>query len=102
MTTTSSQAGATAGEVAALIEEVLGIGQMAPDENFFEVGGNSILALTLISQIEQRWATELSLIDVIQNATPELLAGLIAKDAPGASDAGEDSEPALPPDRLTA
>jgi hypothetical protein len=83
MSTTSSQAGATPGEVAALIKEVVGISEMAPDENFFEVGGNSILALTLISQIEQRWATELSLIDVIQNATPELLAGLIAKDAPG-------------------
>jgi hypothetical protein len=78
-----AEAGATPGEVATLIEEILGIGEMATDENFFEVGGNSIIALTLMSEIEERWAATLSLIDVIQNATPELLAGLIAKDAPG-------------------
>jgi hypothetical protein len=69
--------------VAALIEEILGIGEMATDDNFFEVGGSSILALTLISRIEQRWAAALSLINVIHNATPALLAGLIEKDAAG-------------------
>jgi acyl carrier protein len=75
---------ASAAEVAALIEEILGIGEMAADENFFEVGGSSILALTLISRIEQRWAVTLSLINVIHNATPELLAELITNTPPGA------------------
>jgi hypothetical protein len=77
------EAGPTAGEVASLIEEILDISQMAADENFFEVGGSSILALTLISRIERRWAATLSLTDVIRNATPVLLADLIAKAAPG-------------------
>ena len=77
---------ASPGEVAALIEEILGIGQVATDDNFFEVGGSSILALMLISKIEERWAATLSLIDVIRNATPSLLADLIAKVAP--SDSG--------------
>ncbi|HEV2452091.1 MAG TPA: acyl carrier protein [Streptosporangiaceae bacterium] len=76
-------AGPTAGEVTSVIEEILEISQMAADENFFEVGGSSILALTLISRIEQRWAATLSLTDVIRNATPVLLADLIAKAAPG-------------------
>ena len=84
-----AEAGATPGEVAMVIEEILDIGEMATDENFFEVGGNSILALTVISEIEQRWAVTLSLIDVFHNATPELLAGLIAKDTPGQASPSE-------------
>jgi acyl carrier protein len=67
--------------VAAIIGEILGIGEMATDENFFEMGGNSILALMLISRIEQRWAAKLSMINVIQHATPAMLADLIAKSA---------------------
>ena len=78
-----AEPGVTPGEVAALIEEIVGIGEMATDDNFFDVGGSSILALTLISKIEQRWAAPLSLINVIHNPTPELLAELIAKEAPG-------------------
>jgi acyl carrier protein len=69
--------------VAALIKKILGIDEMAADENFFDVGGNSMLALTLMAEIEQRWAAPLSLINVIQNPTPELLAGLITKTPPG-------------------
>ena len=75
--------GATPGEVATIIGEILGIGEMATDENFFEMGGNSILALMLISRIEQRWAAKLSMINVIHHATPAMLADLIAKNAPG-------------------
>ena len=70
--------GATPGEVATIIGEILGIGEMATDENFFEMGGNSILALMLISRIEKRWAAKLSMINVIQHATPAMLADLIA------------------------
>ncbi|HLX47999.1 MAG TPA: phosphopantetheine-binding protein [Streptosporangiaceae bacterium] len=77
-----AEAGATPGEVAALIQEILGIDEMATDENFFDVGGSSMLALTLMSRIEQRWAVTLSLISVIQNPTPELLAGLIETTPP--------------------
>lgn len=75
------ETGATPGAVATIIGEILGIGEMATDENFFEMGGNSILALMLISRIEQRWAAKLSMINVIQHATPAMLADLIAKSA---------------------
>ena len=78
-----AETGATAREVATIIGEILGIGEMATDENFFEMGGNSILALMLISRIEQRWAAKLSMINVIQHATPAMLADLIATNAPG-------------------
>jgi acyl carrier protein len=69
--------------VATIIEEILGISEIAADENFFEVGGNSILALTLMTRIEELWGPALSLIDVMHNATPALLADRIAIDAAG-------------------
>lgn len=87
MSTTSSsharRTGATPEEVATIIERILGIGEIAADENFFEMGGNSILALTLISSVKERWAAKITLINVIQNPTPTLLAALIAERAPG-------------------
>lgn len=70
-------------EVATIMAEVVGIGEIAVDENFFEMGGNSILALTLISGVKERWAAKITLIDVIRNPTPTLLAVLIAARGPG-------------------
>lgn len=85
-TTSSSHARgteATPEEVATIIEEVLSIGEIATDENFFEMGGNSILALTLVARVKERWAAKITLINVIQNPTPALLAALIGERAPG-------------------
>ncbi len=70
-------------EIAALVQELLDIDQVAPEDNFFDVGGNSILALALISEIRQRYGTTLPLIDVIRNPTPVGLAQLIARSRGG-------------------
>jgi acyl carrier protein len=71
----------TASEIAALISIILEIDDIAVDDNFFEVGGNSLLALALIAKIEQRCSVQVSLLDVIRAPTPEELASLIARDA---------------------
>jgi nonribosomal peptide synthetase CepC len=71
----------TAGKIAALIQEVLAIKQMAVDDNFFEVGGSSILALALIGKIKEEYGASLPLIDVIRNPTPSGLAQLVAESA---------------------
>jgi acyl carrier protein len=84
-TTSSSHAGrteATPEQVATIIEEILGTEEIAADESFFEMGGNSMRALTLISRVKERWAAKITLINVIQNPTPTLLAALIEKRAP--------------------
>ena len=76
-------------ELATLIQEILDTDRMAVDDNFFDLGGNSILALTLISRVEERCGVALPLIDVIRNPTPAGIAVLIAKSAadPAASGA---------------
>ena len=73
----------TPSEVAAVFQEVLGTDQVTADDNFFEVGGNSMLALTLISRINARYGTSLPLIEVIHNPTPAGLARFIARSGAG-------------------
>jgi acyl carrier protein len=78
-------------EVAALVKELLDIDQVTPEDNFFDLGGNSILALTLISEIKERYGATLPLIDVIRNPTPAGLAQLITQ-----SDGGRTVDAATP------
>lgn len=69
-------------DIATLVREVLGTDQIGVDDNFFAVGGNSLLALTLMSKIKERYGATVSLIDVIRNPTPEGLARLVAHAEP--------------------
>lgn len=74
-------------DVVSLFEEILGIDDILDDDNFFDVGGNSILALTLLAEIEKRWGVTLALIDVIRAPTSGEVAGLIEA-ALGPTEAG--------------
>jgi len=68
----------TASTIAALMSEMLEIDDMALDDNFFEVGGNSMLALQLMTKLEQQSGAKVSLLDVVRAPTPNLLAPVIA------------------------
>ena len=62
-------------DMVALFGELLNTDDILAEDNFFDVGGNSILALTLLEEIEKRWDVALELIDVIRAPT----AGEVAK-----------------------
>jgi acyl carrier protein len=66
-----------------MVQQTLGGDPVAIDDNFFDVGGNSLLALTLIAEIEKRYGATIHLIDVVHNPTPEGLARLIAESGQG-------------------
>jgi len=70
----------TAREIATLMSELLELDDIAIDDNFFEVGGNSLLALSLIDELRSRYGTEISLLKLIRSPTAEGLAHLIADD----------------------
>ena len=44
---------------------------------FFDLGGDSLAALKLVAQINNKYSAELRLIDVIENDTPEMLIKLL-------------------------
>jgi acyl carrier protein len=61
-------------DVAALMDELLETDDIAVDDNFFDMGGSSVLALRLLLELDKRFGVSLSLIDVMHNPTPEELA----------------------------
>jgi acyl carrier protein len=64
-------------DAAALFSEVLQLEDVEAEDNFFDIGGNSILALILIAEIEQRCGVSLALLDLIRAPTPRGVEGLI-------------------------
>jgi hypothetical protein len=59
--------------------EVLGIGPVGARDNFFELGGTSMLAMRVLSRVAAKWEIELTIGDLAENPTPELLAEAIER-----------------------
>jgi len=49
------------------------------DDNFFEIGGNSFMALSLISIIKDRFGVELTMLDLIRSSTPDEISALLGQ-----------------------
>ena len=78
----SQRAGAELDQVARVLKvmrEVLGASQMGPDDDFFALGGDSIIALDVISRLNQAQSsgTNLAPNDLYQHSTPRGLATLV-------------------------
>ncbi|WP_435021128.1 amino acid adenylation domain-containing protein [Tundrisphaera sp. TA3] len=63
-----------------LWEEILGGRRVGIDDDFFDVGGYSLLAVRLLTQVEERFGRRVALADLIQGPTVEELAALIRGD----------------------
>jgi len=60
-------------------QEVLGIPSISVDDNFFDVGGNSLLAVRLFTRIEKTFHIKLPLATLIEAQTVEQLAGVLSE-----------------------
>jgi acyl carrier protein len=50
---------------------------VAGDDNFFEIGGDSFLALSLIKKIKDQFGVKLSILDLVRSATPHAISVLL-------------------------
>ncbi|MFD5895331.1 condensation domain-containing protein [Streptomyces sp. NPDC060366] len=93
------------------LAELLYADAVAPDDDYFAIGGNSIIALLLLKRVEQRYGVSLRMIDVYDHPAVGDLASAVQADltppsgpapSPGSQRAipGEDTT-ALPPIRRT-
>jgi hypothetical protein len=81
----------TPDDVAILMQDLLDSDDVAVYDSFFDAGGTSMTALTLISEVQRLSGVSLSLLDIVRNPTPEEIARLITQHreeaAPGQPDA---------------
>jgi amino acid adenylation domain-containing protein len=63
--------------LAQLWREVLGGGAVKPSDNFFEIGGDSILAMLLVSRVRRDFGIALSVVSAFQQPTLAAMAALI-------------------------
>jgi acyl carrier protein len=61
-----------------LWQEALGVDAVDADDDFFDLGGNSIAAIRLIPLIAERLGVEPGVTDIFENPTPRSLAYALA------------------------
>jgi amino acid adenylation domain-containing protein len=80
--------GSLEAELQSIWEDVLGRKPIGIRENFFDLGGHSILAVKVFAQIEKRLGKKLSILNLFKSPTIEALAALIRDEGwtiPGSS-----------------
>jgi phthiocerol/phenolphthiocerol synthesis type-I polyketide synthase E len=68
--------------LAAIWREVLGLDSVGPDDNYFDLGGDSSLAVALFARIEQEFGRKLSPVALFDAPTISSLTALLADRAP--------------------
>ncbi|MEU6460188.1 phosphopantetheine-binding protein, partial [Streptomyces sp. NPDC047065] len=66
----------------ALYGELLGLEEVGPEEDFFDLGGHSLLVARLISRVRSTLGADVSLKTVFRARTPAALAGRLDRTAP--------------------
>lgn len=59
--------------------EVLGTRVIGPDDNFLQLGGNSLQAVRIIARLEEDLDTDLSVRDVLETQTVRRMAARLAE-----------------------
>jgi acyl carrier protein len=66
--------------------ELVGIANLGADDDFFQLGGHSLMATRMLARIEARFGVKLKLRDVFESSTIRELAAKLASTADSASD----------------
>jgi amino acid adenylation domain-containing protein len=74
----------------AIWQEVLGLGQVGIDDNFFDLGGHSLLLLKVHDRLQREISPDLPLLVLFQSPTVRTLASALRPSAPAAA---EDRQP---------
>lgn len=79
----SAPANAKTAKVQAIFEQLLRLPQVGPDQSFFEIGGNSLMSVRLMSLLERDFGRRIGLATLYLNATPRLIAAELSRPAEG-------------------
>jgi phthiocerol/phenolphthiocerol synthesis type-I polyketide synthase E len=80
--TTNHAQDATTRELARIWQQLLGVESVGVDQNYFDLGGDSVLAVHLFAEIETVFKVKLPLATLFEAPTIEELAGILRSEAP--------------------
>ncbi|AWM05853.1 MupA/Atu3671 family FMN-dependent luciferase-like monooxygenase [Bradyrhizobium symbiodeficiens] len=72
-------------KLAAIFQELLGVNEIGIDDNFFELGANSLMMVRVVEKIRAELGLQMSVVRVFQYPTLSSLAGAIANSGTGRS-----------------
>jgi acyl carrier protein len=64
-------------QIAAIIAELLGLERVGVNDNFFLLGGNSLLATQVIARVRESFDVEVTLLNVFDNPTVAGIAAVV-------------------------
>ncbi len=82
--------------IAAIVQEVLRLDRVGVEENFFDLGGNSLLLVQVHARLEEAFGRELAVVDLFNHPTVRTLASFLGEGAgrsAGTPGAPEDRTP---------
>jgi amino acid adenylation domain-containing protein len=70
-----------------IMADLLGVAQLGPHDDFYELGGHSFLAMRLAAKVRETFGVQISIASILTSATVRNIAGLISRagEATGAS-----------------
>ncbi|MFZ0962499.1 MAG: amino acid adenylation domain-containing protein [Terriglobia bacterium] len=68
-------------KIAAIWQDVLGIAKVGRNDNFFDLGGHSLLLMKVQSQLQQAFSDEITMVDLFQYTTVRALGQYLAGQA---------------------
>jgi acyl transferase domain-containing protein/thioesterase domain-containing protein len=77
------RAGSLESALATMWADLLGIDQVGPDDDFFDLGGHSLIAIRMMSKIHQELGVRLQLTTIFDAPTVATLAARLRSDHPG-------------------
>ena len=83
--------------VARVMAEVLGLAAVKPDEAFFDMGGDSLLATRLLFRLEQECGRTVGLVDLFQSSSAVAIAARLGENRPTGAIVAQNAPGTLPP-----
>jgi amino acid adenylation domain-containing protein len=80
-------------QIAAVVQEVLGLEAVGPEENFFDLGGNSLLLIQVHGRLQEAFGREIPMVELFSHTTVRSLAAHLG----AAGEGGEGPPPAEAP-----
>ncbi len=80
----SASVGQVTLQIASIWAKALTIDEVGPDDDFFDLGGHSMIAAGILGDVASRFGCPLALPDMIDANTPALMARLVMERRSGA------------------